>query len=135
MRIPFACCIAIAAAPAAAPTASASPQDPDDNSWVAIAVSPTSDASTFGGAGNRERATQIAMEECLQRSQGQRCVVPSVTEYGCVAYAVDVSTKGWAGGRGPDSDAAVADAISKAPGGGSAGYEVGSACSDPISPP
>lgn len=115
-----------------APTASATPDDPYGDDWVAMAVSPAGGDGGYGASGTQDGAVQIALSECGQHSSG--CVIVSSIEYGCVAFARDGKTH-WAGGRGPDKDAAVNDAAAKLPGYNPATLTGGSACSTPLTPP
>lgn len=115
--------------------AHASPEDPFGDDWVAIAVSPQAGIGTYGSAGNPDRATQIAMDECNQRANGRRCVVATAIEYGCVAFALNIHTQAWAGGRGPNPEAAMADATAHLPPFQLGDVTGGPQCSDPVSPP
>lgn len=116
-----------------APTAAASPEDPDGEDWVAIAVAPEASKMTYGSAGSRERAVEIAMDECVSRSDGTRCVMATAIHYGCVAAALDPQTGSWAGGRGDTQEAATADALSKLS--ADASPVGGGHCSTPLTPP
>lgn len=80
--------------------AHASPEDPDGNDWVAIAVAPANGVATYGGGGTHDEAIRIAMDECHQRTSG-RCEMAKVLEYGCAAYTWNIHTQSWAGGAGP----------------------------------
>lgn len=111
--------------------AHASPTDPDGDDWVSIALSPVNGGAGFGMAGNHDQAVQIAMDECLQRSDGTRCVTADTMEYGCVAFALDPTSRSWAGGRGPDKDSAITDAVAKVPG---QQPQAGGMCSIPATP-
>ena len=124
----------VAALRFAAPAA-ASPEDPFGEDWVAIAIAPKNGVATYGGAGNPDRATQIAVDECNQRATGHRCTIVTSMQYGCVAYALNTDTQSWAGGRGPDPDAAVADATTKMPPFNLGDVIAGSQCSTPVTPP
>jgi hypothetical protein len=128
--------VAAAAALLSAAPASATPEDPYGEDWVAIAVAPEAHIGTYGAAGSAEAATQIAMDECRQRSNGARCQIATATQYGCVAFGIDVRTNTWAGGRGPNEDAALSDVITKLPPDFAEGDVVGGpACSTPRTRP
>jgi hypothetical protein len=122
--------IAAAALFSAAP-AVATPDDPYGEDWVAMAISPEAHIGTYGAAGSADVATQIAMDECAQRSNGARCLIATATQYGCVAYGIDIRTNAWAGGRGPDEDAALRDVATKLPAFTEGDVVGGPACSTP----
>ncbi|MCX2931343.1 DUF4189 domain-containing protein [Mycobacterium sp. CVI_P3] len=121
--------------PSSATTAQASPEDPFGEDWIALAISPEAGIGTYGAAGNPDQATQIALDECNQRSNGRRCVLATATQYGCVAYTLNTVTQAWAGGRGPNLDAAILDARSKMPSFGENEVVAGGQCSNPTTPP
>lgn len=127
---------ATAAATLAAVPSAASPEDPFGEDWVAIALAPeTGNVITYGSAGSSDEATGIAMSECTQRSAGHKCRIATAIEYGCAAGAINVKTFAWSGGRGPDLDSAVADAMSKLPPFDPGDVAAGGHCSNPVTPP
>ena len=99
---------------ALAPAANASPEDPHGDDYVAIAISPSTLVGAYGSDGTAEGADNIALSECAQSGAGD-CIIAQATRYGCVAYVFKTDTHQWAGGRGPDADAAVADAQARLP--------------------
>lgn len=135
MRGKLLCSAILAIGFVAAPAASASPEDPYGDDWVAIAISPQHPPGGYGAAGNPDQASQIAMDECTQRSAGTPCYVADVIEYGCVSAVINNKTGGWAGGRGPNQDAANMDAASKLPPYTTGDVTGGGACSIPVTPP
>lgn len=120
----------------AAPIAAGTPEDPFGDDWVAIALSPENRNGGYGSSGTPEHAVQIAMDECAARSNGTRCVLGSAIQYGCVAYGIDHRTNAWAGGRGPNEDAAMQEVAAKLPPGFVPDETSGgAACSTPLTPP
>ncbi len=123
----------------ATPAAHASPEDPYGNDWVALAVAPFAPGMPvkYGIAGTQDEAVRIAMDFCGEASGGQPCYVASTTQYGCVAVGLNLRSRSFTGGLGPDEAAAMQDAANKAiydadPD----GFRVGSAqCSIPSTPP
>jgi hypothetical protein len=106
------------AASASAPVAPAAPRaaNPDDDEFVAVAISPgalgTAHHSGYGHAGTQEKADQIALSECKATSGNDDCLTINAGMFqGCVSYAIDSSQRKWASGSGPDPDAARADAL------------------------
>lgn len=117
--------------------ASATPENPHGDDFIAVAVSPgVLEAVSYGGSGTQQVATTIALDGCKARSQGQPCYVAAVIQYGCVSFLVHPPTQAWAGGKGPDPDAATLDAARKLPTDVNPAEIVGgSQCSDPMTPP
>lgn len=107
----------------AAPTTPALPAQagpraarPDDDEFVAVAISPSSlgaaHRSGFGTSGTQERANQIALSECKAFTGSDDCLpVGAGMFHGCVSYAIDSSLRTWASGSGADLDSARADAL------------------------
>ena len=99
------------------------------------------DTPTVGERGNRvidEVEGVLAAARTwrrYKRSNGTRCVLATAMEYGCVAYALNTKTQSWAGGRGPDTDSAIADASSKLPPFTLGDVIGGGWCSKPVTPP
>lgn len=123
--------LAVMGALAGAPVAAATPEDPYGEDWVAIALAPADGGGGYGASGTPDDAVKIALDEC---SHHGKCVVASAIEYGCVAFVLDTQNH-WAGGRGPDKDAAMNDAVGKLPDPSAAGMTGGSACSTPLTRP
>ncbi|WP_096442505.1 DUF732 domain-containing protein [Mycobacterium shigaense] len=113
------------AAPNIAPSAAALPpipatsapptaKDPNDDEFVAMALSPQAHngAGGFGISGTQEQANQIALNHCRQSSGNDDCLLINAGMFhGCVAYALDrADPTRWSSGSGPDSDAAKAAA-------------------------
>jgi hypothetical protein len=122
------------AAAASSPTAPAPPQParPDDDEYVAMAISPaainTPHTGGFGTAGTQDEANRIALSECRAGTGNDDCLPVNAGMYhGCVSFAIAHSRREWAGGSGADSDAARADARRRLP---DADF-VGVQCSDP----
>jgi Protein of unknown function (DUF732) len=122
------------AAAASSPTAPAPPQParPDDDEYVAMAISPAAinapHTGGFGTAGTQDEANRIALSECRAGTGNDDCLPVNAGMYhGCVSFAVEHSGRRWAGGSGVDSDAARADARRRLP---EADF-VGVQCSDP----
>lgn len=126
--------VAAALSPA---VASATPENPHGDDFIAVAVSPSVlEAASYGGSGTQQGAITIALDGCKTRSQGQPCYVASVIQYGCVSFLVHPPTQAWSGGKGPDPDAATLDAARKLPADLNPAEIVGgSQCSDPMTPP
>jgi hypothetical protein len=105
----------------AAPSPPAAPHAarPDDDEFVAIAISPRAIGTQqhlggFGTNGTQESANQIALSECRAITGNDDCLLVNAGMFhGCVAYAIDISQRTWAGGSGVDSDSARADAVSR----------------------
>jgi hypothetical protein len=125
----------IAAGILLAASAAASPEDPYGEDWIAMAVSPSTGNAGYGGGGNADEAVRIALNECRDHTNGGRCEVASVIEYGCVAYAWNVHTQSWTGGRGPDKDSATADAAGKLMPYMQGDVRGNAICSNPVVPP
>jgi hypothetical protein len=136
----------VAAAPATTPLAAPLPpipatpavptaKAPDDDEFVAMALSPRALSTHQGGggygtSGTQEHANQIALSECRAASGNDDCVLINAGMFhGCVSYAIDPArpTK-WASGSGTDPDSAKAAAIGRL--GGSGGLAAVQ-CSDP----
>jgi hypothetical protein len=89
---------------------------PDDDEFVALAISPNSIGSghSFGGfgtSGTQERANQIALSECRATHGNDECLLVNAGMFhGCVAYATNPNNQGWAGGSGADADQARTEA-------------------------
>lgn len=110
--------------------ASATPEDPFADDYVALAYSPTEGVGGWGTSGTEDGAQSIAMDHC-QHAGGTACMFAGSNEYGCVAYVTNPATGHWTGGSGPDPVAAVADAYAHIDGG-----NVGAThCSTPMTPP
>jgi hypothetical protein len=89
---------------------------PDDDEFVALAISPSGLASAqhagFGTSGTQEGANRIALSECRAASGNDDCLpVGAGMFHGCVSYAIDSSRRSWASGSGPDPGAARAEAL------------------------
>ncbi len=120
---------------AAAPASPAPPQAarPDDDEFVAMAISPrgigTLHTGGFGTSGTQDRANQIALGECRADTGNDDCLLVNAgTFHGCVSYAIDTSLRTWASGSGVDSDSARVNALSRL--GTPASFAVAQ-CSDP----
>src|SRR5271156_1538613 len=107
-------------APAAPPTpvTPAGPRAarPDDDEFIAIAISPSAlDSGHLGGfgtSGTQDKANRIALSECKTDTGNDDCLpVNAGMFHGCVSYAIDSSRRNWASGSGADSAAAIADAL------------------------
>ena len=105
--------------PAAPSRTAATPAaTPDDDEFVALAISPRaigiptmSGEGGFGMAGTQAKADQIALSECRAASGNDDCLtVNAGIFHGCVAYAVNSATYSWAGGSGADESQARMDA-------------------------
>jgi hypothetical protein len=104
----------------AAPSPPAAPHaaTPDDDEFVALAISPRaigiptmSGEGGFGRAGTQAKADQIALSECRAASGNDDCLTVNAGMFhGCVAYAVNSATYSWAGGSGADESQARMDA-------------------------
>jgi hypothetical protein len=104
----------------AAPSPPAAPHAarPDDDEFVALALSPRaigipnmSGEGGFGTSGTQASADQIALSECRAISGNDDCLTVNAGMFhGCVAYAVDGGTLTWAGGSGADESQARMDA-------------------------
>lgn len=131
-----------AAPTAPLPTASLPPiptgpvaKDPHDDEFVAMALSPKALATPgqifggFGTSGTQENANKIAITECKAISGNDDCLlVNGGMFHGCVSYAISQdSPKEWAGGTGPDPDAAKAAALGRLARPGAVSVQ----CSDP----
>lgn len=106
---------------------------PDDDEFVALAISPSALQSAhhagFGTSGTQDRANQIALNECRADSGNDDCVLVNAGMFhGCVSYALDTSQLSWASGSGADAAAARADALTRLGGPASSIY---AQCSDP----
>jgi Domain of unknown function (DUF4189) len=91
---------------------------PDDDEFVAIAISPHairahSQLGGFGTSGTQEKANQIALSECRGSGNDDCLLVNAGMFHGCVSWAIDSSELNWAGGSGADADAARAAAVSR----------------------
>jgi hypothetical protein len=120
---------------APAPGSSAPPQAarPDDDEFVAIAISPraigTIHIGGFGTSGTQDRANQIALSECRAITGNDDCLLVNAGMFhGCVSYATDISQHTWASGSGVDSDSARANALSRL---GTPAFSVSVQCSVP----
>lgn len=123
-------------APSTVQSAWASPEDPYGSDWIAIAISPENRNGGYGGGGMPEEAIRIAMDECVIRSNGNRCVFVTAQQYGCVAFGIDHRTNSWAGGRGPTEEAALQEvALTLPPDFDPQQVSSGTACSHPQFPP
>jgi len=120
---------------AATPAAPAAPRAarPDDDEFVALALSPRGLDSArhggFGTSGTQGDANRIALSECRAASGNDDCLLVNAGMFhGCVSYAIDGSRRNWASGSGADADAARADALRRLGGPASFAY---AQCSDP----
>jgi Domain of unknown function (DUF4189) len=104
-----------AAALLLAPVVNASPEDPHGDDYAAVALSPSVGIGGYGSDGTADGAARIALSECARGSGAGDCVVTSAIHHGCVLYVISEDGQQWAGGRGPDPAAALADAQSKLP--------------------
>lgn len=95
--------VTVTATPA---TQTAAPDEPD--SWVAIAISPSTLAGGYGIDSTRDAAVQTAITECRRDD----CVTGEVIQHGCVAYANNKSTHDWSVEQGLTPDVARAAALS-----------------------
>ncbi len=124
---------------AVTPAAHASPEDPYGYDWVALAVAPSAPGMPvkWSRAGTQDEAVRQVMDFCNKDSGGHPCYIASVTEYGCVAADLNHRSGAFVGGRGPDRDSAMQDAIDKtASDADPDGFGVGSVeCSIPVTPP
>jgi hypothetical protein len=98
----------------APPPAVAEPYDPNIEDHVAVAIAPSNGRGGYGIAGSPEQATAIALAQCRMAS-GAPCVIAAGIRHGCAVYAIGSGR--WQGGRGPTSDAAIADALESLPDG------------------
>jgi Protein of unknown function (DUF732)/Domain of unknown function (DUF4189) len=102
----------------AAPSPPAAPHAarPDDDEFVALAISPRAIGSPnmrgggFGTSGTQARADQIALSECRATGNDDCLLINAGMFHGCVAYAIDSATHTWAGGSGADESQARMDA-------------------------
>ncbi len=106
---------------------------PDDDEFVALAISPrslsTGRIAGFGTSGVQDRADQIALSECRANTGNDDCLLVNAGMFhGCVSVAIDSSQRNWASGSGTDFDAARANAVSRL---GIAVSFVFAQCSDP----
>jgi Protein of unknown function (DUF732)/Domain of unknown function (DUF4189) len=122
-------------ASAPAPVAPAAPQAarPDDDEFVALAISPRAIDSArhggFGTSGTQDQANRIALSECRASTGNDDCLTVNAGMFhGCVSYAIDSSRSSWASGSGPDPAAARADALRRLEGPAFGSYVQ---CSDP----
>jgi hypothetical protein len=96
------------------PPPAAAPQ-PDDQAYIAIAISPSSIAerviSGYATGGTQERAETMAMTQCLTATRKSDCVLvgPGVF-HGCVSYAISPHEDRWAAGVGRGRAEAIATA-------------------------
>ncbi|WP_155945963.1 DUF4189 domain-containing protein [Mycobacterium simiae] len=128
--------VAQAAAPPPASPPNPRAASPDDDEFVAIAISPRSLGTSqggvaFGTSGTQDHANQIALGECRAGTGYDDCMLVGVGMFhGCIGVAVGFGNNAhaWASGSGVDSDTARAAAVSRL--GGSANF-VYSQCSDP----
>lgn len=126
---------ASAQAPAAPPGGPAAPQaaSPDDDEFVAMAISPralsTVHIAGFGTSGVQDQANQIALSECRANTGNDDCLLVNAGMFhGCVSVAIDHSRRTWASGSGADSDTARANAVRRL---GIPALFVFAQCSDP----
>lgn len=123
----------------AAPVAHGSPEDPYGDDWVALAVAPFAPGMpvTLGSAGTQDEAVRIAKDLCNAGSGGHPCYVASTIQYGCVAVDLNHRSRSFVGGRGPDRETAMQDAVNKTSSDADPdGFGVGSVeCSIPLTPP
>ena len=126
---------ASAPASAPAPAAPAAPRAarPDDDEFVAVAISPSALHSPhhagFGTSGTQDKANRIALNECKADSGNDDCLpVNAGMFHGCISYAIDSAQSSWASGSGADSAAAIADALHRL---GVPAYSSYVQCSDP----
>ena len=110
--------MAAAAALIMAPGAAAQPDDPLDEDWVAMAISPGV-AGGYGVAGTAQDAIAIAIAHCRNQAPAGPCITAEVIRFGCVAYATESPVGSWATASGPDVNAASAAALAKLPPGSS----------------
>lgn len=122
-----------------APIAHASPEDPyGGEDWVALVVAPLStEAPFYGLAGTQDEAVRIAMDLCNHESAGNTCYVATVTEFGCVAVAVNRYSGSFMAGRGPDENSAIQETANRALADANPqGFTLaGVKCSIPLTPP
>ncbi len=96
-----------------APSPSPVAARPDDDEFVAIAISPsalsTGKSGGFGTSGTQQGANIIALSECLTATGHNDCVLVNTGMFhGCVSYAIDGDR--WAGGVGNSASDAKEDA-------------------------
>lgn len=123
-------------ASAPAPRSPSPPQAarPDDDEFVALAISPHAIGTSrpiggFGTSGLQDRANQIALSECRAGTGNDDCLTVNAGMFhGCVAYAIDSDRRAWASGSGVDSDSARANAVSRL---GTPASSAFAQCSDP----
>ena len=120
--------------PSAAPAPPAAPQAarPDDDEFVALAISPRAIGNLhvggFGTSGTQDQANQIALSQCRANTGNDDCLtVTAGMFHGCVSAAIDSSQHEWAGASGVDADTAGAAALSRLGRSGSTVVQ----CSDP----
>jgi hypothetical protein len=119
--------------PSAAPSASPTPvaAAPDDDEFVALAISPGSVGRTaqsgYGTSGTQAHANEIALSECRAIGESQDCVLVGAGMFhGCVAFAYEGPH--WVAGTGSSADAARSAALAKL---GNPNAASGVQCSNP----
>jgi len=96
------------------------------NDYVSLATPSGNPTGTmFGTATTQSEADEIAIAQCVTRA-GAACLVTARAYHACVRLALD-SSGAVVNGVGPDPNAAVAAALSAAPG----GQVLGGYCADP----
>ena len=125
-------------ASAPTPRSPAPPQAarPDDDEFVALAISPhgigTSHLAGFGTSGIQDDANRIALSECRAGTGNDDCLLVNAGMFhGCVSFAINISQRNWASGSGVDSDAARANAANAMTRLGTPPSYVFVQCSDP----
>lgn len=96
------------------------------NDYVALATSLSNPAAAgYGTATSQGQADQIAMAQCIARSNSA-CQVAARAFHACAAFALGANGI-VVGGVGPDPSTAAADALNAAPG----GRPLGGHCAEP----
>jgi hypothetical protein len=98
----------------AAPSTTTTSPEPKDE-YVAIAISPPTRDSSYGGSSTQERADKIATSQCIASTKDDLCLVVARMHHGCAAIAVSDAGE-WATGTAPDETAAKMQALDRLPG-------------------